>query len=61
MVDVPVHEEIITPHDAADAIALAKNVNIDMIGLQANAIYLLDPGGHIVWSIRLADVPIDEA
>jgi len=61
MVDVPVHEEIITAQDAADAIALARAVEVDMVGLQANSIYLVDPGGHVVWSLRLADAPIDKA
>lgn len=56
VVDEPVHEEVITAQDAADAIALAKNVAVDMIGLEANAIYLVDPEGHVVWSLRLADV-----
>ena len=61
MVDDPVREELIAAHDAADAIPLAKNVDVDMIGLRGNAIYLVDPSGHIVWSLRLADVCNDKA
>lgn len=59
--DEPVHEEIVTATDGADAIALAKGVNVDMIGLRANAIYLVDPNGHIVWSLRSADILIDKS
>ena len=56
MLDEPLHEEIITAYDATDAVARAKAVELDMAGLKANALYLVDPEGHVVWSLRLADV-----
>jgi len=59
--DESVHEEIVTAKDGADAIALAKDVNVDLVGLRANAIYLVDSNGHVVWSLRLADVSADES
>lgn len=56
VVDEPMREERISAKDAADAIALAKDIDVDMVGLRANAIYLVGPDGHVVWSLRLADV-----
>ena len=51
---LPVQEFVIEAASAPDAIAQAKS--IDMIGLAANAIYLLDDVGRTVWSLRLQDV-----
>jgi hypothetical protein len=52
-----VREEILTAHDAADAIALAKNVDVDMIGLWANAIYQTDLSGHVRATAHRGDWP----
>lgn len=52
----PVHEQIITAEDAVAAATIAKNIDLDLINLQANALYLLDAGGHVVWSLRIADI-----
>lgn len=41
--DEPVHEEVITAEDGASAIALAKAIDVNMLGLRANAIYLVPP------------------
>lgn len=54
--DAPVHEEIIAATNAADAIEAAKRIHVDMIGLGANASYLTDAKGHVIWSLRLGDV-----
>ncbi|MCJ2120971.1 hypothetical protein [Methylobacterium sp. J-077] len=54
--DEPLHEEVITAEDGTSAIALAKAIDVDMLRLRANAIYLVDPHGYVVWSLRLADV-----
>ena len=55
LLSAPVHEETITAVDARDAVALAKAVDLDMTGLKANALYLVDSEGHVVWSLRIAD------
>lgn len=52
----PVHEQIVTAEDAVAAAAIAKTIDLDMTQLRANALYLLDTSGHVVWSLRLADV-----
>ncbi|MCJ2094946.1 hypothetical protein MKK67_20930 [Methylobacterium sp. J-072] len=54
--DKPLHEEVITAEDGTSAIALAKAIDVDMLRLRANAIYLVDPHGYVAWSLRLADV-----
>ncbi|MDP4026968.1 hypothetical protein Q8W71_30730 [Methylobacterium sp. NEAU 140] len=56
MLGGPLHEEVITAQDAADAVARAMAIELDMPGLKANALYLVDPDGCVVWSLRLADV-----
>jgi hypothetical protein len=38
------------------AIKAAKRIPVEMIGTGTNAIYLLDPIGHVIWSLRLGDV-----
>ena len=54
--DEPVHEQVIIAEDGTRAIALAKAIDVDMLRLRANAIYLVDTHGYVVWSLRLADV-----
>ena len=53
---LPVQEFVIEAASAPDAIAQAKSIDIDMIGLAANAIYLSDKAGRTLWSLRLQDV-----
>ena len=55
-VDAPVREESIMARDAAEAIEATKRIHVDMIGTDANAIYLTGPNGHVIWSLRLGDV-----
>jgi hypothetical protein len=47
--------------DAAEAIEAAKRIHVDMIGTDANAIYLTGPNGHVIWSLRLGDVWLMQA
>lgn len=54
--DAPVLEESIMACTATYAIGIAKRMHVDMVGLDANSIYLTDPGGHVIWSLRLGDV-----
>jgi hypothetical protein len=56
MLGEPVHAEIITAVDAYGAVEYARGVDLDMVRLKANALYVVDPNGHVVWSLRLADV-----
>jgi hypothetical protein len=59
--DTPVREEIIAAARASDAILAAKRIPVDMVGTGTNAIYLLDPIGHVIWSLRLGDVWLEQA
>lgn len=54
--DAPIREEIIAATRADDAILAPKRIPIDMAGTGTNAIYLLDPKGRVIWSLRLGDV-----
>ncbi|MGX9984597.1 hypothetical protein [Methylobacterium fujisawaense] len=54
--DAPVREEIIAATSVADAVGAAKRIHVDMIGSDANAVYLTDPSGRLIWSLRLCDV-----
>lgn len=54
--DAPVREEIIMARSAADAVEKAKNIDADMLGMNANSVYLTDASGHVIWSLRLGDV-----
>jgi len=54
-VDAPVREEIIVAASAPEAIEAAKRIPIDMIGSGTNAIYLINPNGHVIWSLRLGE------
>lgn len=56
LLEAPVREEVITAKDGAHAVALARAIDVDMVGLRANAVYLVDPDGHVLWSLRLADI-----
>ena len=55
MLGEPVHEQVLMAPDAREAVTLAKAADLDMAELMANAIYLVDQNGHVVWSLRLAD------
>jgi hypothetical protein len=55
------YEETITAKDAADAVAQAKATELDMVGLKANAIYLINADGHVAWSLRIAEATDDAA
>ncbi|SDO55427.1 hypothetical protein SAMN05216360_12719 [Methylobacterium phyllostachyos] len=57
LLSAPVYEEVITAKDAADAVVLAKAVELNMSNLKANALYLVDANGHVAWSLRIADAP----
>ncbi|MGH1571942.1 hypothetical protein ACRAWG_16145 [Methylobacterium sp. P31] len=62
-VDAPVREESIMARDVAEAIKEAKRIYVDMVGSDANTIYLTSPNGHVIWSLRLGGVwlaPPDE-
>jgi hypothetical protein len=50
-----VHEQIIAANDAIEAADRAKVIELNMSDLNANALYLVDPNGHVVWSLRIAD------
>lgn len=54
--DAPVCEESILAASTAEAIEAAKRIHVDMIGLDANALYLTGPSGHVIWSLRLGDI-----
>jgi hypothetical protein len=56
VLDAPVREETITATSAAEAIEVARGTHVDMIGLDANVIYVTDANGHVLWSLRLGDV-----
>ncbi|MGH1574806.1 hypothetical protein ACRAWG_34390 [Methylobacterium sp. P31] len=56
LLDAPVREETITAGSAAEAIEVARRIHVDMIGLDANVIYVADADGHVLWSLRLVDV-----
>jgi hypothetical protein len=51
----PLREKVITAEDATGAVAQAKSLEMDMTGLRANALYLVDENGHVAWSLRMAD------
>jgi hypothetical protein len=51
-----VRAESITARNGAEPIEAAKRIHVDMIGSDANAIYLAAPNGHVIWSLRLGDV-----
>ena len=34
----------------------AKRIHVDMTGSGTNSIYLTDSNGHVIWSLRLAEV-----
>ena len=55
-VGLPVHEIPIEASSPGEAGAQAKRTDIDMIGLDANAIYVSDDLGRVFWSLRLRDV-----
>ncbi|MCJ2023607.1 hypothetical protein [Methylobacterium sp. J-067] len=55
MLGEPVHEQVLMAPDAREAVTLAKAADLDMAQLMANALYLVDQNGHVVWSLRLAD------
>ena len=57
--DAPAREESIMARDADEAIAAAKRIHVDMIDTGTNSIYLLDPAGHVIWSLRLGEVWLD--
>lgn len=57
--DAPAREESITALDADEAIAAAKRIHVDMIGTGTNSIYLTDPAGYVIWSLRLGEVWLD--
>ncbi|MCJ2071636.1 hypothetical protein MKK75_23020 [Methylobacterium sp. J-030] len=61
LLSTPVYEETITAKDVADAVAQAKATELDMAGLKANAIYLINADGHVAWSLRIAEVADDVA
>ncbi|MGH1587721.1 hypothetical protein ACRBEV_04380 [Methylobacterium phyllosphaerae] len=41
---------------ASEAVLAAKGIHVDMIATGTNAIYLTGPNGHVIWSLRLAEV-----
>jgi len=45
--------------NADEAIKMAKRINVDMVGTGTNSIYLTDPAGHVIWSLRLGEVWLD--
>ncbi|GJE52810.1 hypothetical protein GOFOIKOB_5884 [Methylobacterium tardum] len=45
--------------DADEAIEVAKRIHVDMVGTGTNSIYLTDPAGHVIWSLRLGEVWLD--
>ncbi|MGH1572073.1 hypothetical protein ACRAWG_17015 [Methylobacterium sp. P31] len=47
--------------NGAEAIEAAKRIHVDMIGSDANSIYLTEPSGHVIWSLRLGDVWLEPA
>ncbi|MGH1592391.1 hypothetical protein ACRBEV_33270 (plasmid) [Methylobacterium phyllosphaerae] len=49
-------EEIIMAASGGDAVEKAKGIHVDMLGLDANSIYLSDASGRVIWSLRLGDV-----
>jgi hypothetical protein len=54
--DAPVREESIMATNAAEAIETARQIHVDMVGTWTNSIYLTDPAGHVIWSLRLGEV-----
>jgi hypothetical protein len=57
--DPPVREESIMARTADEAIEAAKRIHVDMVGTWTNSIYLTDPAGHVIWSLRLGEVWLD--
>jgi len=57
--DAPVREESIMARNAEEAIRAAKQIPVDMVGTWTNSIYLTDPGGHVIWSLRLGESWLD--
>lgn len=57
--DAPVREESIMAWNADEAIEAAKRIDVDMVGTGTNAIYLTDPAGHVIWSLRLGEIWLD--
>ena len=45
--------------NADEAIEAAKRIHVDMVGTSTNSIYLIDPAGHVIWSLRLGEVWLD--
>ena len=54
--DPPVRVESIMAESAAEAIDAAKRIDVDMVGTWTNSVYVTDPAGHVVWSLRLGEV-----
>jgi parvulin-like peptidyl-prolyl isomerase len=50
---------IVLAKNAAEAIEAARQIHVDMIGTWTNSIYLTDPSGHVIWSLRLGEVWLD--
>jgi hypothetical protein len=57
--DAPVREESIMAVSTAEAIEAARRIHVDMVGTGTNSIYLTDPAGHVIWSLRLGEVWLD--
>lgn len=57
--DAPVREERMLASNADEAIEAAKRIHVDMVGTSTNSIYLIDPAGHVIWSLRLGEVWLD--
>ena len=57
--DAPVREESIMARTADEAIEAAKRIHVDMVATGTNSIYLTDPRGNVIWSLRLGEVWLD--
>jgi hypothetical protein len=57
--DAPAREESIMARNADEAIEVAKRIHVDMVGTGTNSIYLTDPAGHVIWSLRLGELWLD--
>lgn len=51
----PLIDEIITADDRQEAVRLANAREATPADEQVNALWLVDEGGTLVWSLRLAD------
>jgi hypothetical protein len=55
VVSPPIHKHLISAEDETQAVRLARAFKIDLDAIGANALFLADERGMVLWSQRSSD------